>query len=401
MIQQEVFQNQPNHFLAMMGPTSKINRSVGSLTSLESTTTTSQKDVKDYNIPQKQDIFNNNNTCYNHPAAGYNNNNNGSSNNNTPNNRIILRPRARFPMKLRQILRDASSEGNEHIISWLPNGLAFRISQPEMFSKHLMKRYFRQSHYRSFTRQLYHYGFERCEEGAFYHPLFQRDNEVLSYSMGRKKNDTATGGSDGNQKMTATNAGSPLPTNNSSLLFDQTVLTKQQQQQLLQQEFNTSSPPQQMLPATLIMFDEYNNNNNTNTNANFLSTSYYDSNNTMMMNTINNSMVQVQQQQQQQQLAPPQQYQPFPYCHAKAALSIALGSGYEHHQQQYQINQSEELTKIEPRPIEAMYAEPLNLYSIQKSWENLLSENNKDPTTCTNNNNNNNNNEEREKKCYG
>jgi hypothetical protein len=37
--------------------------------------------------------------------------------------------------------------------------------------------------------QLYHYGFERCEQGAFSHPLFQRDDETLSWSMGRKVKD--------------------------------------------------------------------------------------------------------------------------------------------------------------------------------------------------------------------
>jgi hypothetical protein len=37
-----------------------------------------------------------------------------------------------------------------------------------------------------FSLQLYHYGFERCEQGAFSHPLFQRDNESLSWSMVRK-----------------------------------------------------------------------------------------------------------------------------------------------------------------------------------------------------------------------
>ncbi|KAL3899716.1 MAG: hypothetical protein SGARI_006400 [Bacillariaceae sp.] len=108
------------------------------------------------------------------------------------------RPRARFPLKLRTVLEDAANEGNDHIISWLPDGKAFKVHQPEMFSKVLMKRYFRQSHFRSFTRQLYHYGFERCEAGAFHHPLFQRDDEQLSWSMSRKMkggDDVAAGSS--------------------------------------------------------------------------------------------------------------------------------------------------------------------------------------------------------------
>ncbi|KAG7340894.1 HSF-type DNA-binding protein [Nitzschia inconspicua] len=94
--------------------------------------------------------------------------------------------RARFPMKLRALLDDASMEGNEHIVSWLPHGKSFKVHKPELFASVLMRRYFRQSHFRSFTRQLYHYGFERCEEGAFSHPQFQRDNASLSLTMGRK-----------------------------------------------------------------------------------------------------------------------------------------------------------------------------------------------------------------------
>jgi hypothetical protein len=39
------------------------------------------------------------------------------------------------------------------------------------------------------TAQLYHYGFERCKQGAFSHPLFQRDDEYLSGRMGRKIKD--------------------------------------------------------------------------------------------------------------------------------------------------------------------------------------------------------------------
>mmetsp|Transcript_625 Transcript_625/g.1145 ORF Transcript_625/g.1145 Transcript_625/m.1145 type:complete len:261 (+) Transcript_625:70-852(+) len=97
-----------------------------------------------------------------------------------------IRPRARFPMKLRQVLTDAGVEGNEHIISWLPCGTAFRVHKPVLFTQTIMRRYFRQSHYRSFTRQLYHYGFERCENGAFHHRLFRRDDEFLSFTMTRK-----------------------------------------------------------------------------------------------------------------------------------------------------------------------------------------------------------------------
>lgn len=64
------------------------------------------------------------------------------------------RPRARFPMKLRTVLNDALLENNEHIISWLPHGKAFKVHKPDLFASQIMRRYFRQSHFRSFTRQV-------------------------------------------------------------------------------------------------------------------------------------------------------------------------------------------------------------------------------------------------------
>lgn len=59
-----------------------------------------------------------------------------------------------FPTKLRCILDDAVTEGNEHIVSWLPDGKAFKIHNPEAFTKVILRRYFRQTMFKSFTRQL-------------------------------------------------------------------------------------------------------------------------------------------------------------------------------------------------------------------------------------------------------
>lgn len=59
-----------------------------------------------------------------------------------------------FPTKLRRLLDDAVADGNEHIISWLPDGKAFKIHDPEAFTQVILKRYFRQTMFKSFTRQL-------------------------------------------------------------------------------------------------------------------------------------------------------------------------------------------------------------------------------------------------------
>jgi hypothetical protein len=63
-------------------------------------------------------------------------------------------PKRYFPFKLLQLLEDASKEGNEHVVSWLPHGKAFKVHKPVDFENKLIKRYFRQTKYRSFVRQV-------------------------------------------------------------------------------------------------------------------------------------------------------------------------------------------------------------------------------------------------------
>jgi hypothetical protein len=90
-------------------------------------------------------------------------------------------------------------EGNKRIISWLPVGESFKVYKPELVTFQLKKRYFRQSHLQKLLNsdgfallttllrfQLYHYGFECCEQAAFSHPLFHSDDESLSWSIGHK-----------------------------------------------------------------------------------------------------------------------------------------------------------------------------------------------------------------------
>lgn len=64
------------------------------------------------------------------------------------------KPKSLFPWKLRQLLNDAVLEGNSGIISWLPDGMAFKVYDPASFASRILKRYFRQSRFRSFTRQV-------------------------------------------------------------------------------------------------------------------------------------------------------------------------------------------------------------------------------------------------------
>lgn len=59
-----------------------------------------------------------------------------------------------FPYKLHILLCDMESTGQEHIISWVEDGKAFKIHDQEKFETSIQPRYFRQSKIASFIRQV-------------------------------------------------------------------------------------------------------------------------------------------------------------------------------------------------------------------------------------------------------
>lgn len=68
----------------------------------------------------------------------------------------------RFTVKLHRILEDAEEEGFSDVIQWDPGGRSFTIYKPEKFTETIMGRYFRQTKYKSFQRQLNLYDFKRA-----------------------------------------------------------------------------------------------------------------------------------------------------------------------------------------------------------------------------------------------
>ena len=62
--------------------------------------------------------------------------------------------RVQFPYKLYAMLDDAEKEQNTHIVRWLPGGKSFVVLLPEDFCKLIMPRYFKQTLFRSFQRQV-------------------------------------------------------------------------------------------------------------------------------------------------------------------------------------------------------------------------------------------------------
>jgi hypothetical protein len=88
-----------------------------------------------------------------------------------------------FPGKLYRLLAEVESKGNTHIVSFTPDEKAFMIHDRDAFMKDVAPRYFRQSRFTSFVRQLNLYGFGRLSyginRGAFAHPQFMRGRPEL------------------------------------------------------------------------------------------------------------------------------------------------------------------------------------------------------------------------------
>lgn len=96
-----------------------------------------------------------------------------------------------FPWKLHRLLEETETNGDSHIISWLPDGKAFKVHQKADFSKRIMPDFFNSSKHKTFQRSLNLWGFEKIttgpDKGACYHPCFVRGKPDLCHSMMRVK----------------------------------------------------------------------------------------------------------------------------------------------------------------------------------------------------------------------
>jgi hypothetical protein len=59
-----------------------------------------------------------------------------------------------FPWRLWQLLEDSEKNGNQSIVSWLPDGDGFVISKPRTFTNTIMKAYFALTTYDSFSQEV-------------------------------------------------------------------------------------------------------------------------------------------------------------------------------------------------------------------------------------------------------
>jgi len=96
-----------------------------------------------------------------------------------------------FPWKLHEMLEIAEKEEFTNIVSWLPDHQSFKVYQIEVFVRDVMPKYFRQTKYKSFQRQLNMWGFERLlsgpSKGGYLHQHFKRGQPALCRYMKRLK----------------------------------------------------------------------------------------------------------------------------------------------------------------------------------------------------------------------
>jgi hypothetical protein len=94
-----------------------------------------------------------------------------------------------FPWKLHEML---DSVEYDRIVSWLPDGVSFKVHNPATFVREVLPKFFLQTKYKSFQRQLNIWGFERIsigpnKGGYMRTELFIRGKAPLVNAMKRRK----------------------------------------------------------------------------------------------------------------------------------------------------------------------------------------------------------------------
>jgi hypothetical protein len=95
-----------------------------------------------------------------------------------------------FPLKLHEMLDQIEKDGLASVISWQPHGRCFVVHDQKRFAADaVMAKYFRQTKFASFQRQLNLYGFNRLtsgrDKGGYYNDLFLRGKRFLCHRIQR------------------------------------------------------------------------------------------------------------------------------------------------------------------------------------------------------------------------
>jgi hypothetical protein len=94
-----------------------------------------------------------------------------------------------FPEKLHRMLEEVEKQGNSQVVSFYSHGRAFGVHDMDRFVSEVMPKFFKQSKWNSFARQLNLYGFIRVtsgpDAGGYYHELFLKGRPNLCLHMRR------------------------------------------------------------------------------------------------------------------------------------------------------------------------------------------------------------------------
>jgi hypothetical protein len=94
-----------------------------------------------------------------------------------------------FPEKLHRMLSDVEKDSISDVVSFFSHGRAFGVHDMDKFVSEVMPKYFRQTKWNSFSRQLNLYGFVRIasgpDAGGYYHELFLKGRPNLCLHMRR------------------------------------------------------------------------------------------------------------------------------------------------------------------------------------------------------------------------
>lgn len=91
--------------------------------------------------------------------------------------------KAPFPVKLMELLNhiDQEEPGLADIVSWQPNGKYFKVHDKETFEKLVQPRFFAQTSYTSFRRQLNLWNFKRVKRDSFSQDAEDKSDDIGSY----------------------------------------------------------------------------------------------------------------------------------------------------------------------------------------------------------------------------
>jgi hypothetical protein len=97
-----------------------------------------------------------------------------------------------FPWRLHELLSEAETNGNDIIISWIPNtNNVFKVHNKELFEKDILSEYFNATKYKSFQRNLNLWGFQNItsgpNKGGYQHPIFIRSDREKCHYMTRRR----------------------------------------------------------------------------------------------------------------------------------------------------------------------------------------------------------------------